>query len=345
MHLSDAISFVKREINLPSSEWREKTPGKDAPIAKLLTHLCICFPENQSLRSLSVEAHRLGLNKYHGKQIIEAKENFNPVIDLILSIPLKERKSVLEVGCGNGQLLTDLINLQIFESAACIEHPSMKDHFNGKQNFITEFSDLNATNSFNCLKNNPIFSLVICTEVAEHLTPESHNNLVNLCTQKSDTVLFSSPPEGVRSSGHISCRNPEYWTELFESRGFCSFIPPLTGEKTGKQFFVFSSNSELELNRGYDLNFYNQTCIRDDQFFAQFLWRELISYANPKNSAYPCEEAMERIWTAAFLYPSVKRHFSALPWDEETRFKAAKIMEQKIPDIFFNIEMWVKGPF
>ena len=345
MRLTQAISFIEREINLPSSKWRQKLPGKDAPIAKLLTHLCTCFPEDQSLRSLSIEAHKLGLNKYHGKQTIEAKSLFNPVIKLILSIPLKERKSVLEVGCGDGQLLTSLIDLKIFESAACIEHPSMKRHLSDKQNFVIEFSDLNDTDNANYFKDNPAFDLVICTEVAEHLTPESHDNLVNLCTHKSSTVLFSSPPEGDRSSGHISCKDPLYWTKLFESRGFFSFIPPLKGEKTGKQFFVFSSESGFKLSRGFDQDFHHLTRIRDDQFFAQFLWTELISYANPKNPAYPCEEAMERIWTAAFLYPSVRRHFNYLPWDKETRINAAKIMEEKIPDTLFKIEMWEEGPF
>ena len=187
--LSDYELLVEKELRSLNSRWTSKKPGKEAPISTSLKHLCGVFPNRTKLISLSAQAHEMCLTKYHGKPSSPTKSML-PILNLINSIPMRSRKLVVEIGCGNGSLLSELIKLNFFESGVGIEHPSMIGELREKANFPMHFFDLDSKISINsCFdsyaKNS--FDLLICTEVAEHLTPESHQNLLEIC---SDLVIL-----------------------------------------------------------------------------------------------------------------------------------------------------------
>ncbi len=64
------------------------------------------------------------------------------------------------------------------------------------------------------------FDLVISTEVAEHLKPESADQFVELLTSASDNILFSAAIPGQGGDNHLNEQWQNYWTGKFESKGF-----------------------------------------------------------------------------------------------------------------------------
>ena len=78
-----------------------------------------------------------------------------------------------------------------------------------------------------------LFELVMCIEVAEHLTEEdSHGLLNNLTNLSSKYILFSSDSVSemaLAEPTHINMQPESYWIKQFEKRGFVKyehFVPP-----------------------------------------------------------------------------------------------------------------------
>lgn len=64
------------------------------------------------------------------------------------------------------------------------------------------------------------FDLALCLEVAEHLRPESAEQLIRFLTDAAQCVLFSAAIPGQRGRGHINEQWQSYWVNLFEQRGY-----------------------------------------------------------------------------------------------------------------------------
>lgn len=61
--------------------------------------------------------------------------------------------------------------------------------------------------------------LAVCLEVAEHLTEDRADGLVeDLC--RSSVVLFSAAVPGQPGNNHVNCQPPAYWAERFAHHGF-----------------------------------------------------------------------------------------------------------------------------
>ena len=73
------------------------------------------------------------------------------------------------------------------------------------------------------------FDLVLCLEVAEHLTAEAAEVVVGNCTRHADAVLFSAAIPGQQGRVHLNEQLPEYWVGLFSAQGYAVFdiIRPL----------------------------------------------------------------------------------------------------------------------
>jgi len=65
--------------------------------------------------------------------------------------------------------------------------------------------------------------LAICIELAEHLTPESGDKLIDFLTSHADLVLFSAAIPGQGGTGHINEREQSYWYKKFLLAGFECF--------------------------------------------------------------------------------------------------------------------------
>ncbi len=64
------------------------------------------------------------------------------------------------------------------------------------------------------------YDLAICLELAEHISLESSNNVVENICSLSDVVLFSAAPPGQGGTGHINEQPWVFWKTRFYKEGF-----------------------------------------------------------------------------------------------------------------------------
>jgi len=67
------------------------------------------------------------------------------------------------------------------------------------------------------------FDLVICLEVAEHLSPERAASFIDELCALGDVVLFSAAIPGQGGTGHLNERWPGHWSHHFGRNGFACF--------------------------------------------------------------------------------------------------------------------------
>lgn len=66
----------------------------------------------------------------------------------------------------------------------------------------------------------PSPDLVLCLEVAEHLPhPDGFNLIGKLCAMRAP-IVFSAAVPGQPGHGHVNCRWPSYWSQLFHEHGY-----------------------------------------------------------------------------------------------------------------------------
>lgn len=111
------------------------------------------------------------------------------------------------------------------------------------------FIPLDITNEFN-LSNK--FDMVQCLEVAEHISPDCCNVLIDNLVRHSDIVLFSAAPPGQGGENHINERSYKFWCDLFKRRNYemYDFVRPSISANTTVEpwyrynIFLFA-NAEL----------------------------------------------------------------------------------------------------
>jgi hypothetical protein len=124
-------------------------------------------------------------------------------------------KSVVDFGCGNGDLLRGFYDRTVSEilgvegSTNCTEH-MMIPHWR------LRIHDLRKP----FYAYYPLFDLAICLEVAEHLEPEYAPILLDSLCRCSDHVLFSAAGPGQGGIHHHNCQPKSYWTKLMHERGY-----------------------------------------------------------------------------------------------------------------------------
>lgn len=64
------------------------------------------------------------------------------------------------------------------------------------------------------------FDLLVCLEVAEHLSPDRGPSFVRELCALAPTIIFSAAVPGQGGDGHINERWPEYWRAQFEEQGY-----------------------------------------------------------------------------------------------------------------------------
>lgn len=67
-----------------------------------------------------------------------------------------------------------------------------------------------------------MFDLVICLEVAEHLSPAVAESFVHTLTSHSAAVLFSAAIPFQGGTHHLNEQIPDYWARLFSEQGFAT---------------------------------------------------------------------------------------------------------------------------
>lgn len=152
----------------------------------------------------------------HHHQLVDQEDANRRSAHIVLSglFGLYRPKSILDVGCGIGTWL------------ACARDLGVQDVFgiDGEwldiklakvpANFL---ATLDLEQSFDLGRR---FDLVICLEVAEHLSRDAAVRFIESLTSHADVILFSAAIPFQGGHHHVNEQFPGYWKKIFQARGF-----------------------------------------------------------------------------------------------------------------------------
>jgi hypothetical protein len=123
--------------------------------------------------------------------------------------------SVVDVGCGSGELLDALRAVGI--PGAGFEYAEAGLAIARSRGLKVTKLDLEQP-----LESLPMSraDLAISTEVAEHLPERCADTFVGYLCKTANTVLITAAPPGQGGTDHVNEQPNEYWIAKFESRGF-----------------------------------------------------------------------------------------------------------------------------
>lgn len=122
--------------------------------------------------------------------------------------------SVLDAGCGSGELLEALQSMGI--SAMGLEVSRAALEICKKKGLDVRQCDL-ARDSWVPERK---YDLVVSFEVAEHLPEKTAGHYVEMLTQAGQVCVISAAPPGQTGEGHVNEQPREYWVDKFQKRGW-----------------------------------------------------------------------------------------------------------------------------
>ena len=121
----------------------------------------------------------------------------------------------LDLGCGNGYLVAELTRYGKTAWGCDLNLDAAKAHMPERAAPYCYVHDV--TTKFNC---EPV-DLVICTEVAEHLTRrQGHRLVANCCRLAKRWIFFTAATPGQGGHNHINEQPHEYWIAKFRRHGW-----------------------------------------------------------------------------------------------------------------------------
>ncbi len=154
-------------------------------------------------------------SKYYDQIDASAVASARAIVPWLMST-LRPR-SVMDVGCGRGAWLS------VFrEQGAEVVTGYDGDYVRLEELLIPRecFHSVNLGRPFELAGSH---DLAMCLEVAEHLPLGMSRKLVEQLTSRASVVLFSAAVPGQRGTQHINEQWHEFWSALFDDRGFQVF--------------------------------------------------------------------------------------------------------------------------
>lgn len=155
------------------------------------------------------DAHLGGVGDY-GWESEHWRGFFTMVADRIIGV--MSPRTVLDVGCAKGMLVqgltargVDAYGFDISEHAIETAHADVRDRL-----YVGSATE-------------PIgrrYDLITCIEVLEHMAPEDAQKAIDVMTEASDRILFSSSPGDFDESTHINTNQTAQWAAWFAERGY-----------------------------------------------------------------------------------------------------------------------------
>jgi len=125
-----------------------------------------------------------------------------------------EFDSVIDIGCGDGQFVSEFIKNGIKEVRG-IEGEWILEAINNSDSPWLQIADLEDEIIFDTK-----FDLAICLEVAEHLDEIHADTLVRNLVNASNVIFFSAAIPGQGGTNHVNLQYPDYWATKFSKFGY-----------------------------------------------------------------------------------------------------------------------------
>ena len=167
-------------------------------------------------------------------------------------------KSVVDVGCGLGTFIhifkdSGVNNVLGIDGSWCNKELLFK-HVS-KEEFLEK--DLEQL-----IRINKKFDLVVCLEVAEHLSEKRADSFVEDLILLGDVILFSAAIPKMGGINHINEQWPDYWVKKFESNGYVAhdILKPFfwNNERIWwwyRQNMLFFTTKEYQFKTKFPLNY------------------------------------------------------------------------------------------
>lgn len=126
-----------------------------------------------------------------------------------------DMRSAVDWGCGTGAYVKEFRRRDV----ACEGYeytPKVREVGKSRLDIDLHPFDLGSPKPWD---GNPC-DLAISLEVAEHVSPELGDRLVDLCIQSAPRVIFSAAIPGQGGQGHVNEQPREYWIDRFVQRGY-----------------------------------------------------------------------------------------------------------------------------
>jgi SAM-dependent methyltransferase len=160
------------------------------------------------------------VSKYTASYYDSITESIQPAKDAVFGFLRNHNiphNTILDIGCGIGQWHHN-------EYYGVDYRVKEKDLLIPKENYL----DLNLEEiSPSALPYDEHFDLVLCLEVAEHLSESIADTLVETLCEYGHSVLFSAAIPYQTGVGHINEQWQSYWADKFKYRGFYPFKAPI----------------------------------------------------------------------------------------------------------------------
>jgi SAM-dependent methyltransferase len=164
---------------------------------------------------------------------VESARHIIPIcLDLI------NPKKVIDVGCGRGSFL------KIFADNGVEFIYGIDGEWVNEADLDIPLKFFRYVNLEKEIQIYDKFDLVICLEVAEHLTPGRASSFVDDLCRLSDVVLFSAAIPFQGGTSHINERPITYWADLFKKNNYV-WIDSIRKKIWNKTSFWYSQNCIL----------------------------------------------------------------------------------------------------
>jgi len=132
--------------------------------------------------------------------------------------------SVLDFGCGDGHWLKAFHDIGVGTVCGVELWPIANE-------FVTDAAQLFIHDLRKPLNLGKKAELVICIEVAEHLSKQDGDTLCETIVQHMDNVLlFSAAGLRQQGTGHINLQSEDYWVKRIEEQGAIKYSPMKTSK-------------------------------------------------------------------------------------------------------------------
>ena len=140
------------------------------------------------------------------------------VKEVLRQLDLVDIKSVADYGCGIGTWLKTFKDNGVSEvkgfDGDWVDRNLLLGNISSQEFEIIDFERINDE------MPKKQYSLVLCMEVAEHISEGNSDNLIRLLTRSGNIILFSAAIPYQGGPGHINEQWPDYWAERFAKYGY-----------------------------------------------------------------------------------------------------------------------------